>query len=163
MKMKVAGKENLMTRNFSSSVIKEFNGYEVIKHELAHEEKKFIPIDIVYEPRYNESFPVLYLSTDEIYLAYRSYIGKMIRWKEKKEDLTVKDCYYCENYFARNNGKMKKHLEVCAGKAIYIIFNNEKKAVEDLHQGSGSGAIYFTRIVDNKKMSYFYVNKIYIL
>ena len=79
MKMKVAGKENLMTRNFSSSVIKEFNGYEVIKHELAHEEKKFIPIDIVFEPRYNESFPVLYLSTDEIYLAHRSYIGKMVR------------------------------------------------------------------------------------
>ena len=152
-----------MTRNFSSSVVKEFNGYEVIKHELAHEEKKFIPIDIVYEPGYNESFPVLYLSTDEIDLAPRSYNRKMIRGKEKIEDLTVKDCYYCENYFARNNGKMKKHLEVCAGKAIYIIFNNEKKAVEDLHQGSGSGPIYFTRIVDNKKMSYFYVNKIYIL
>lgn len=155
MKMKVAGKENLMTRNFSSSVIKEFNGYEVIKHELAHEEKKFIPIDIVYEPRYNESFPVLYLSTDEIYLAYRSYIGKMIRWKEKKEDLTVKDCYYCENYFARNNGKMKKHLEVCAGKAIYIIFNNEKKAVEALHQGNGSGPFFLLVLLTIKKCHIF--------
>ena len=81
MKTKVADKENLMTRNVSRSVIKEFNGYEVIKHEVAHEEKKFIPIDTVYEPGYNESFPVLHLSTDEIDLAPRSYIGKMIRGK----------------------------------------------------------------------------------
>ena len=93
MKMKIAGKENLMTRNFSSSVIKKFNGYEVIKHELAQEEKKIIPIGIVYELGYNESFPVPYFSTNKIYLAYRRYRGKMIRGKEKIEDLTVKDCY----------------------------------------------------------------------
>ena len=79
----------------------------------------------------------------------------MIRGKEKIEDLTVKDCYYCENYFARNNGKMKKHLEVCAGKAIYIIFNNEKKAVEALHQGNGSGPFFLLVLLTIKKCHIF--------
>ena len=58
IKKKVEGK-NTVTINLSSSVLEKFNGYEIIRHELARQEKReFVPIDIVYEPVYNKSVPV---------------------------------------------------------------------------------------------------------
>ena len=47
-----------MTRDLSSSIIEECNGYEVIKHELAHKEKiEFTPTNIVHELIYDEKVP----------------------------------------------------------------------------------------------------------
>ena len=46
-------------RDLSSSIIERFNGYEIIKQELAHKEKvEFVPINIIYEPVYDENVPV---------------------------------------------------------------------------------------------------------
>ena len=43
--------ENKVARDLSSSVIEKFNGYEVIKHKMGHQEKvNLTPINIVYEP-----------------------------------------------------------------------------------------------------------------
>ena len=53
IKIKVEDK-NTVTRNLSNSVLEKFNGYEIIRHELACQEKReFVPIDTVYEPVYN--------------------------------------------------------------------------------------------------------------
>ena len=53
IKKKVEGK-NQVTRNLSSCVLEKFNGYEIIKHQLARKEKKgFSAIEVVYESIYD--------------------------------------------------------------------------------------------------------------
>ena len=106
IKKKVESK-NKVTRNLSSSVLEKFNGYEIVKHELACKEKReFVPIDIVYEPVYDESVPILWFFIDKIYLAYRSYAGQMSKEKECIRHPTVKQTHYCGNYFAKNDENM---------------------------------------------------------
>ena len=65
-----------MTRNLSACVIKNFNGYEIIRNELSRKERvDFRPIDIVYEPSFHETTPFICHFTPKIYTAYKSYIG----------------------------------------------------------------------------------------
>ena len=115
-----------MTRNLSSSALEKFNGYEIIRHELARQEKReFVSIDIVYEPVYDESVPVPCFFTDQIFLAYRSYIGGVEKGKEQILHRTVRQCHYSENYFAKNDNITKKHLQVCTTKeGITYSFDN---------------------------------------
>ena len=57
--------KNKVTRDLSSSVIEKFNGYELIRPQLACQERiEFIPINTVYEPVYNENIPVPCFFTD---------------------------------------------------------------------------------------------------
>ena len=59
IKKKVQGK-NEVTRNLSICVLEKFNGYEIISNDLSTKEKlDFKPINIVYEPRFNEAKPVV--------------------------------------------------------------------------------------------------------
>ena len=115
-----------MTRDLSSSIIEKFNGYEIIKHELARKEKaELTPIEIVYEPIYNENVPVLCYFTDKIHLAYRSYIGRCVKGEEKVGHPNVKQCPCCEKFFAKNEKNMKKHAQVCGAKeGITYCFDN---------------------------------------
>lgn len=88
-------------------MLEKFNGYEIVKHELACKEKReFVPIDIVYEPVYDESVPILWFFIDKIYLAYRSYGEQMSKEKECIRHPTVKQTHYCGNYFAKNDENM---------------------------------------------------------
>ena len=58
IKKKVEGK-NQVTRNLSSCVLEKFNGYEIIKHQLARKEKKgFSAIEVVYESIYDGKIPL---------------------------------------------------------------------------------------------------------
>lgn len=53
-------RKNKVTRDLSSSVIEKFNGYETIRHKIEHQEKAdFYPLNIVYEPIYDEHTPSL--------------------------------------------------------------------------------------------------------
>ena len=48
----------------------------MIRNNLRSEERaELIPINVVYEPIYNETVPVPCYFTNKIHLAYRSYIG----------------------------------------------------------------------------------------
>ena len=59
IKKKVQGK-NEVTRNLSSSILQKFDGYEMIRNDLSHREKaEVIPINVVYEPTYDETISVL--------------------------------------------------------------------------------------------------------
>ena len=109
-KKKVEGK-NIVTRNLSTTVLKKLNGYEIIRYELALQQKReFVPTDIVYEPVYNERVPAPCFFTDQIFLAYRSYIGRVEKEKEQILHRTVRQCHYCKNYFAKNIDSMKKQV-----------------------------------------------------
>ena len=87
---KVQGK-NEVTRNLSSSVITKFNGYEVIRQDVACKEREDIaPINIVYEPKFDENIPVPCFFMDQIYLAYRSYVGRFEKGEEGISNCVVK-------------------------------------------------------------------------
>ena len=49
IKKKRLKEKNQVTRNLSSSVIETFSGYEIIRYQLNHQEKKkeFVPIDMI--------------------------------------------------------------------------------------------------------------------
>ena len=79
---------------------------------LPTKKKKSTAIDIVNEPIYDEKVPLACFFTDQIHLAYRSYISRFEKGKEDISHRVVKQCYYCENLFVKNDEKMKKHLQV---------------------------------------------------
>ena len=89
IKKKVEG-QNELTKNLSSCVIEKFNGHEIIKNNLSHQEKiNFRPIEIVYEPSFDERTPVVCNFTLKINLAYKSYMGNMMKGEEKVYNRTL--------------------------------------------------------------------------
>ena len=85
IKKRIEGRKNEVIWNLSSSIIKKFNGYETIKHEFARKERiQFTPINIVYEPIYDENVPVPCYFTDKIHIAYRSCIGQYVKGEGEK-------------------------------------------------------------------------------
>ena len=69
--------------------------------------------------------PVPCYFTDKIHLAYRSYIGKYAKEKEKIKCPIVRQCPFCENFFAKNEENMKHHIKICAAQeGITYCFNN---------------------------------------
>ena len=123
-----------MSRDLSSSIIEKFNGYEIIKNELARKEKvELTPIEIVYKRIYDENVPMPCYFTDKSHLAYRSYIGKNVKGKEKVEHPTLRQCPYCENIFAKSKQNMKNHIRVCTAKEgfTYCFNNGEIISLQD--------------------------------
>ena len=114
-----------MTRKLLSSVVETFNGYGNIRQQRACQEKiELTPINIVYEPSYDEKTPVPCFFTDKIYMAYISYIRHFDKGKECISNHIVKQCYYYENFVAKNDDAMKKHLTICEG--ITYSFDNDQ-------------------------------------
>ena len=81
----------------------------MIRQALAHKERVDIPpINIVYEPIFDENIPVPCFFTNQIYLAYKSYLGHFEKGKECISNGVVKQCHYCERYVPRNEWLMRK-------------------------------------------------------
>ena len=108
IKKKVQGK-NEVTRIISSSVLQKFNGYETTRNDLSFNKKaEVIPINIMYEPIYDETIPVPCYFTSKIHLAYKSYFSHFDKGKEIFCHRTVHQCYYCQNFFEKSKENMKK-------------------------------------------------------
>ena len=109
--------------------------------------RELVPIDVVYEPIYDEGVPVPCFLTDKIYVAYRSYIGQMSKGKECIRHTTFRQCLYYENYFVKTEENMKKHLEVCAAKEgiTYSFDNGNIISFQDnfRYQGDLPFTVYF--------------------
>ena len=74
----------------------------MIRKSLSSKEKaEFIHINVVYEPIYDETAPVPCYFTNEIHLAYRSKVGKFDKGNERISHRTVRQCCYCQNFFAK--------------------------------------------------------------
>ena len=55
----------------------------MIRRKLERKKKiDLMPIDIVYEPSYDENITVPFFLTDQIFLTYESYIGRIDRGNE---------------------------------------------------------------------------------
>ena len=122
---KVQAKKEV-TRNLLSSAIEKFNGYEMILEDLACKERgDKAPINIALEPISEDNIPVPCFFTDQIYLAYKSYVGRFEKVKEHISNCVVKRYHYCENFCAKNDEAMKKHFSICAAReGITYAFDN---------------------------------------
>ena len=88
-----------------------------MEQKLARKEKvDFIPLDIEYEPTFDEKALIPCFFTSQIYLACRSYLGQFRKGEEKISHRTFKQCHYCENFFAKTDENMKKHLPAFSAK-----------------------------------------------
>ena len=100
IKKKVQGK-NEVNRNLSACVLEKFNGYEIIRNDLSRKENiDFKPINVVYEPSFDEVKPVVCNFFNHIHTAYKSYIGRFDKGKERISNRKIRQCHYCQNYFA---------------------------------------------------------------
>ena len=114
---KKVSRKNEVTRELSACIIKKFNGYNMIKKSLEKKEKKeFKPIDVTYEPNFDKETPVLCYFAPKIHLAYRSHIRLFKKGVEKVCNRTVRQCHYCDNFFAKTEEKMNHHISVCSAK-----------------------------------------------
>ena len=91
------------------------------------EKKDFEPINIIYEPVSKENELVICYFTNDIHFAYRSYINKKQKWKETILHQTVRQCHYCENYFAKSQDAMIKHTTfVRQERELFTLLKMEK-------------------------------------
>ena len=125
IKKKVQGEIEVI-RNISSSVLEKFNGYEMIRNNLRSEERaELTPVNVVYEPIYYESVPVPCYFTNEINLAYRSYVGTFNKGNEHVIHRTVRQCCFCQKIFAKNEENVKNHISIySAREGITHAFDN---------------------------------------
>ena len=114
-----------MKIELSACVIEKFNGYEFLRSHLQSKEKIFfIPIDIVYEPTFNDEKPIKYFFAPEISFGFYTSIEKTRKGKITTEHRKPRKCHY---FLLKSTEKMEKHLSVCAGKARFIYnFDNWK-------------------------------------
>ena len=84
-------------------------------------------MNIVYEPFSNKEDLVSCYFTDTIHLVFRSYISRKVKGDKNFFNNTVRQCYYCENYFVKTKEALEKHTKVCAAKeGIIYTFENGK-------------------------------------
>ena len=117
-----------MKRELSACIIQKFSGYELLRNHLnSTEQKDFIPIDVVYEPTLNENKVIDCFFAPKIYLGFQTTVEKSRKGGSVLNHTHAKQCHYCNNYFVKSDGKMKKHLACCSGKAGFTFsFDNGK-------------------------------------
>ena len=152
-----------MTRNLSPCVVEKFNGYEIIRQDLTRKEKvDFRAIDIVYEPSFEKVIPAVCYFSPNIQLVYKSYIAEFQKGQEKVINRAVRQCHYCQNYFAKNYGQMQKYLSICAAKegitySQIIDYQDNFKYIGDL-----PFAVYFD-FETTTEDAVFFDSKIFII
>ena len=117
-----------MTKELSACVVQKFNGYEMLRNHLNYgKTKDFIPNDIVYEATLDTKKPILCYFTPFIHLGFHTPVEKLTHGKTVLNHTGARPCHYCNNYFVKSPGKMKKHLSRCSGKAEFTFsFDNGK-------------------------------------
>ena len=85
--------------------------------------------------------------TNELHLAYRSYVSRKYKGKDVINHRTVRQCHYCENVFVKTDDAMAKHNKVCAAKegVIYTFDNGKIVSFQDNFKflGDAPFTVYF--------------------
>ena len=109
--------KNEIHSEISSCALQKFNGYEFLREELKHYERKnLILLDIVYESPRNTKTLIYCFFTAEIYKAYTTFYTHGDRTVKSH---TIQQCPYCYNFFRKSKEKMIEHTKCCAGQAGY--------------------------------------------
>ena len=88
--------------------------------------KKFLPIDIIYEPLSNQNDIINYYFSDQINL---SLVGSwLINNKSKNKWSSAWQCYFCSNYFAKQL-RFDSHIKHCTGQPGIIYNFNARNLV----------------------------------
>lgn len=91
-------------------------------------------IDIIYEPVSKETDDIFCYFSKETHLVYRSYISRKGRNGEQKiNHPTVRQCYYCQDFFAKSEENVEKHMKVRASQegVLYTLENNKLVSFRD--------------------------------
>ena len=100
-----------MKKELSTCVIQKFNGYELLRNHLNSKERKdFIPIDVAYEPSLNENKPIWCYYPPKIYLGFHTTVEKSRKGQKILNHTGARQCHYCNNFFVKNDEKMKKFI-----------------------------------------------------
>ena len=82
---------------------------------------------MTWQPSLDKNAPVVCYFSPKIYLAYKSYIGCFEKGQERVKNKSVRQCHYCQNFFAKSHYQMQKHLSICAAKeGITYSFDNSE-------------------------------------
>ena len=81
--------------------------------------ENFEPLDIIYKPTKDlKAEPLCYFTTD-ISLAYSAYY---LRASKMKRATKVQSCHYCNHFFAHNQKKFERHLNIVQeNQALFIV------------------------------------------
>ena len=119
----------------------------------------------MYEPSFNDN-PVICHFTPKIHAAYKSYIGRFEKEKERISNRIIKQCHYCQNFFAKNEEHMQKHLSICAAKeGITYSFDNSQ-IIDNQHNFKYMGVVPFSVYFDfetNTGDAVFFDSKMYVM
>ena len=122
--------KNEMKAELSSCFIQKFNGYDLLRVELALDERKnLLPVDIVYEPTtQDKNKPIYCYFAPKIHLAFQSvYEGFKNGKKTSFNCSSAKQCPYCTNFFVKSEKRMQEHALCCPGQAGFnYSFDNGK-------------------------------------
>ena len=79
----------------------------------------------MYEPTFDLDKPVFCYFCPEMHMACRSYIEKFRNGSRYVINATVRQCYFCNNFFVKSEEKRNHHISVCAAKeGITYYFDN---------------------------------------
>ena len=74
-------------------------------------------------------------------------LGVLKKGKERICSHVVKQCYYCENSFAKTDESRKKHIFICAAmeRITYVFDNGQIKNFQDnfKYMGDAPFTVYF--------------------
>ena len=57
----------------------------------------------------------------------KNCIGRIDKGKQRLSNRIIRQCHYCQNYFAKDEEAMRKHLSICAAKDdITYSFGNSQ-------------------------------------
>ena len=99
--------KNEMKAEMSSCALQKFNGYNFLRNEMAHFEKKnLLPLDIVYEPTQDKTAPIYCFFAPQIHLEFQSFYDKFEKGKKISRNCSsAKQCPYCNNFFIKSEKK----------------------------------------------------------
>ena len=107
--------KNEMKAELSSCFIQKFNGYDLLRVELALDERKnLLPVDIVYEPTQDKNKPIYCYFAPKIHLAFQSvYEGFKNGKKISFNCSSAKQCPYCTNFFVKSEKDARTCFMLC--------------------------------------------------
>ena len=84
-----------MKAKLSSCIIQKFNGYDLLRVELALDERKnLLPVDIVYEPTQCKTKPIYCYFAPKIHLEFQSVYESFKNGKKISLNLFKATCHF---------------------------------------------------------------------
>ena len=159
--------KNQMKKELSACIIEKLNGYELLRNQLQFKDrKKFVSIDVVYEPTLNDKKTIECFYAPEISLGYYVTRDKLRKGKKETEDKKARQCHYCNNFFVKSVEKMEKQLSCCPGKAGFTYSFDNGKIIDYQDHYKNLGDLPFSIYYDFETITgsvVFFDGKMYVV